>query len=78
MTSDMSELFGLLFHDPLDARWLAALPARQLEQLGTLLGSEPEPRGTPGDRPASRLQRLGTDADGCAVVLHRTDQRDRL
>lgn len=55
VTSDMSELFGLLFHDPLDARWLAALPARQLEQLGTLLGSEPEPRGTPGDRPASRL-----------------------
>ena len=55
VTSDMSELFGLLFHDPLDARWLAALPARQLEQLGTLLGSEPEPRGVPGDRPTSRL-----------------------
>lgn len=55
MTTDMSELFGLLFHDPLDARWLAALPARQLEQLGTLLGSEPEPRGAPGDRPASCL-----------------------
>lgn len=55
VTSDMGELFGLLFHDPLDARWLAALPARQLEQLGTLLGSEPEPRGAPGDRPTSRL-----------------------
>lgn len=55
VTSDMSELFGLLFHDPLDARWLAALPARQLEQLGTLLGSEPEPSAAPGDRPASRL-----------------------
>lgn len=55
VTSDMGELFGLLFHDPLDARWLAALPARQLEQLGTLLGSEPEPDGAPGDRPTSRL-----------------------
>ncbi|MCX7251755.1 MAG: site-specific recombinase [Burkholderiales bacterium] len=42
VTTDMSELFGLLFHDPLDARWLGALSPRQLERLGALLGSEPE------------------------------------
>lgn len=42
VTTDMTELFGLLFHDPLDARWLGALSARQLERLGALLGSEPD------------------------------------
>jgi site-specific recombinase len=41
LTTDMTELFGLLFHDPLDARWLAALPPRQLERIGMLLAPEP-------------------------------------
>lgn len=54
MTTDMSELFGLLFHDPLDARWLAALSPRHLDGLGALLG-EPEPTAAPADRPASCL-----------------------
>lgn len=43
LTTDITELFGLLFHDPLDARWLAALPPRQLERIGMLLAPEPEP-----------------------------------
>ncbi|MDD2728946.1 site-specific recombinase [Malikia sp.] len=43
LTTDMTELFGLLFHDPLDARWLGALPARQLERIGALLAPERDP-----------------------------------
>jgi site-specific recombinase len=34
LTTDMAELFGLLFTDPLDARWLRALPPRLLKRLG--------------------------------------------
>jgi site-specific recombinase len=34
LTTDMAELYGLLFTDPLDARWLRALPPRLLERLG--------------------------------------------
>ena len=43
LTTDMTELFGLLFHDPLDARWLGALPARQLERIGALLAPDRDP-----------------------------------
>ena len=44
VTSDITELFGLLFDDPLDARWLRAIPARQLERLARWLAA-PAPMG---------------------------------
>lgn len=37
VTTDVTELFGLLFADPLDARWLRALSPRQLERLALWL-----------------------------------------
>ncbi|MDM7455838.1 MAG: recombinase [Tepidimonas sp.] len=36
-TTDASEWFGWVFDDPLDARWLAAVPARQVRRLAGLL-----------------------------------------
>ncbi|MEW6694553.1 MAG: site-specific recombinase [Pseudomonadota bacterium] len=41
-TSDASEWFGWVFDDPLDARWLAAVPARQVQRLARLLALEGE------------------------------------
>ncbi len=43
VTTDIGELFCLLFHDPLDARWLGALTTGQLERLGTLLAPDEPP-----------------------------------
>ena len=43
-TTDVSEWFGRVFDDPLDARWLAAIPARQVQRLARLLA--------PADGPA--------------------------
>lgn len=40
VTTDMAELFGLLFSNPLDRRWLRALPPRQLQRLAALLGDD--------------------------------------
>lgn len=36
-TRDAAELFGLVFADPHDARWLRAVPTRQLERWAALL-----------------------------------------
>ncbi len=36
-TSDASELFALVLHDPRDAQWIAALPAELLVRMGQLL-----------------------------------------
>jgi site-specific recombinase len=41
VTADITELFGLLFANPLDARWLQALPPRLLDRLADLL-EDPE------------------------------------
>jgi len=40
VTTDIAELFGLLFSNPLDRRWLRALPQRQLQRLAVLLGDD--------------------------------------
>ncbi len=45
-TSDVTELFGLLFRDARDARWLRALPAATLDRLAELLALEPETTNT--------------------------------
>lgn len=37
VTTDITELFGLLFSDPLDARWLHSMPPRMLERIARLL-----------------------------------------
>jgi site-specific recombinase len=36
-TEDVAELFRLVFHDPFDARWIAAMPEPILQRLGHLL-----------------------------------------
>lgn len=45
LTTDMAELFGLVFADPRDARWLRALPARSLQRLAAWLDA-PAPTDT--------------------------------
>lgn len=42
LTTDMGELFGLLFSDPRDARWLRALSPRLLSRLADLLSVRDE------------------------------------
>ena len=42
-TTDVGELFALVFADPKDARWLRALSPRLLERLAALLTEPPEP-----------------------------------
>ncbi|WP_236640209.1 site-specific recombinase [Tepidimonas charontis] len=44
-TTDSSEWFGWVFDDERDARWLAAIPARQVQRLQQLLA--PEGNGAP-------------------------------
>ena len=82
VTTDMSELFGLLFHDPLDARWLGALSARQLERLGALLGSEPdlpaESRGAPASRLSDWEQTLIDALSFCIGQISATGFRPEL
>jgi Site-specific recombinase len=48
VTTDITELFGLLFADTLDARWLHALPPRLLERLAHLLEDPDGPAGVHG------------------------------
>lgn len=43
-TTDLAELFGLLFTDPQDARWLAAIDDATLERVGALLGEAHQAR----------------------------------
>jgi site-specific recombinase len=57
VTTDMAELFGLLFSNPLDRRWLRALPWKQLQRLAVLLGdgagTGDQPLPTPTPTPAT-------------------------
>lgn len=48
VTTDITELFGLLFADTLDARWLHAMPPRLLERLAHLLEDPDGPAGVHG------------------------------
>ena len=53
-TNDASELFALVLHDPRDARWIAALPAPLLAQLGALLTLHAPAHPTPVHAVAQR------------------------
>lgn len=55
MTTDMSELFGLLFSDPRDARWLRALPPATLDRIARLLSPDTAHDAGPGHSTWDRL-----------------------
>ncbi|NIC41342.1 site-specific recombinase [Aquabacterium sp. A08] len=55
LTTDMAELFGLVFADPRDARWLRALPARSLQRLAAWLDAPAPDAVAPGSPTPSGL-----------------------
>jgi len=60
VTTDLAELFGLLFADPLDARWLRAVPERLLLRVAALLEPLPDPED-PATTPAPSVPAAAWD-----------------
>ena len=61
LTTDMADLFGLLFSHPHDGRWLRALPPRLLQRLAHWLDAPPAPAEAAGPAMSGWEQTL-TDA----------------